>query len=299
MHDPSSRGVLVEQTTDDATLTRLAGAWIASYPSEHTRRGYRQTLYDWFTWCRAYQLDPLDVRRTHLELWLRHQESRELAPSTRANYIARVRSWYVWLVDEDIIPANPAARLRRPQEELSPQPAYSRTEMARLLEAANDAGGYDLATILLLYANGLRVSEVCGADVADLGTERYHRTLKIDGKGNKVATVPLPPATSLAVDQALDGRQTGPLLLTRVNGRACRSSVVRTIRRLAKAAGVSAHGPHALRRTVIQLMLAEGRSLREVQVFARHADPKTTARYDLRVRSMEEHLSQDALRLVA
>lgn len=300
MNHATQTAVLVDRTaTTDQTLTRLGGAFLASFSSAQTIRSYRRVLRAWFAWCRAHQADPLAVRRTHIDLWLRHLDARQLAPSSRANYLAIVRSFYGWCVDEEFIDANPAARARRPPEELTPQPAYSRTQMARLLEAAAQAGGYDHLAILLLFGNGLRVFEACGANVTDLATERYHRTLRVKGKGSKYVTVAIAPATVMAIDRALDGRTDGPLLLNRAGVRANRSSVTRTIARLASAADVPAYSPHALRRTVIQLMLADGKSLREVQEFARHANPATTARYDHRVRSLDEHLAYDALRIVA
>lgn len=298
--DATRPAVLVEHLpTPDDRLIRYAGAWLASYSSRNTVRSYRRVIRAFFDWCRTFDLDPLALRRTHIDLWLRHLEQTNLAPTSRGNYLAIVRSFYGWAVDEDLLQANPAARVRRPPETSGIQASYTRTQMARLLEAAADAGGYDHATLLLLFGNGLRVSEACQADVADLGVDRYHRTLTIVGKGAKAATVPLPPATSLALDRALDGRQTGPLLLTQADTRASRPSVTRTLARLAKAADVPPVSPHAIRRTVIQLMLADGKTLREVQLFARHADPATTARYDERNRSLDESLAYDALRMVA
>lgn len=299
-HDTPARAVLVEHTTDAARLTRIAGAFLASYSSKNTRRGYRVDLYDWFTWCRAWDVDPLDCRRTHVELWQRDLENKELAGATRARKLAVVRSFYYWCIDEEVMAtANPASRVKRPQAERNPQPAYGRVEMAQLLQASEAAGGYDYALVMLLYCNGLRIAEACGCDVDDLGQDRWHHTLKIRGKGAKVDVVPLPPPVMLAVTNAVDDREEGPLLLNRYGNRANRNSAVRTLRRLARAAGVKPISPHALRRTAIQLMLADGTSLREAQEFARHAEPTTTAIYDRRNRSLDEHPSYGMMKLVA
>lgn len=300
MNDPTpARAVLVERTDEDAELTRYAGAFILSKPSERTRIGYRIDLRQWFEWCRAWQLDPLDCKRSHVELWMRQMEDRELAPSTRGRKLAVVRSFYRWCVDEEVLIVNPADRVKRPPEDRTAQPAYGRTQMARLLEQAEAAGGYDHAIIMLLFVNGLRISEACATDISDLSTDRWHQVLTIMGKGAKPDTVPLPPPVMMAIHQALDGREVGPLLLNRYGNRANRMSATRTIGRLARRAGVPELTPHALRRTAIQLQLEDGRSLREVQLWARHAEPTTTARYDNRVRSMDNHPAYGVLRAIA
>jgi integrase/recombinase XerD len=292
--------ILVEHRSDDARLTRLAGAFLASYSSKNTRRGYRIDLYDWLTWCRAWDVDPLACRRTHVELWQRSLEDKQLAGATRARKLAVVRSFYHWCIDEEILQAaNPASRVKRPTAEKNPQPAYSRVEMAQFLTATEQAGGYDHALVMLLYCNGLRIFEACGCDVDDLGQDRWHHTLKIHGKGAKVDVVPLPPPVMLAVTSAVGGREDGPLLLNRHGLRMNRNCAVRTLKRVARSAGVKYVPPHGLRRTAIQLMLAEGTSLREAQEFARHAEPTTTAIYDRRQRSLDEHPSYGMMKLVA
>lgn len=298
-HDTPTPTVLIASHPDDSHLVRLAGSFVASLSSPDTRRGYRTDLAQWLTWCRASSVDPLACRRTHVDVWMRSMEDRGLAPATRSRKLAVVRSFYRWAVDEDYVTANPAVRVKRPPEDRTPQPAYSRVQMARLLEAAEQAGGYDHALILLLFVNGLRISEACGADVTDLSTDRWHQVLTIVGKGAKPDSIPLPPPVMMAVHAALDGREIGPLLVNRYGNRMNRNSATRTIRRLAARAGVPGYTPHALRRTAIQLQLEDGRSLREVQLWARHAEPTTTARYDHKVRSMDNHPAYGVLQAVA
>lgn len=293
------RAELVEPSGDEARLTRIAGMFLATYRNPNTRRGYSIDLRSWFDWCRQWQIDPLGaVKRTHVDVWLHHLEDAGYAAGTRARKIAATRSFYNFCVEEEILPSNPLARIKRPKAERKPQPAYNRTQMSRLLDAAEKAGGTDQALVMLLFVNGLRISEVCSADVEDLGEDRWHHTLTIKGKGDKVEAVPLPPPVILALKGALDGREEGPLLLTQFGTRMNRNAATRTLARLAKAAGVHAVTPHALRRTAIQLMIADGTSLRDAQAFARHAEPTTTAIYDHRIRSLDEHPAYGVLRVV-
>ncbi|MDQ3707846.1 MAG: integrase, partial [Actinomycetota bacterium] len=71
----------------------------------------------------------------------------------------------------------------------------------------------------LLAINGLRIGEVCHADITDLSENRWHYTLDIVGKGDKPAVIPLPPRTAYAVAAAVGDRATGALILTRAGTR--------------------------------------------------------------------------------
>jgi integrase len=95
-----------------------------------------------------------------------------------------------------------------------------------------------------------------------------HRVLRVVGKGTKVVLVPLPPAVGRAIDRAVDGREDGPLLRNRRGTRMDRHAGTRRLRHLAATAGVD---------------------LRDVQIAARHADPRTTMRYDRARKNLDRH----------
>jgi hypothetical protein len=80
-----------------------------------------------------------------------------------------------------------------------------------LLAVAEDEGGDPSALVCLLALNGLRVSQVCEADIADLGGLRYQPTLQVIGKGYKPALIVLNPRTYQAIDQAISGRAHAPV----------------------------------------------------------------------------------------
>jgi integrase/recombinase XerD len=127
---------------------------------------------------------------------------------------------------------------------------------------------------------GLRIFEATAADIADLGEDHGHRVLRVCGKGTKVLLVPLPPAVVRAIDRAVASRVRGPILLNGRGARMDRHAATRRLHRLAEAAGIQvarAH-PHMLRHTYITTMLDAGADLRDVQIAARHADPRTTMR---------------------
>jgi len=138
------------------------------------------------------------------------------------------------------------------------------------------------ALVAMLGLLGLRIFEATGADISDLSEEHGHRVLRVCGKGTKVVLIPLPPAVGRAIDRAAGARAAGPILLNSRGTRMDRHAATRRLRRLADAAGVQiarAH-PHMLRHTFVTTMLDAGVDLRDVQIAARHADPRTTMRYD-------------------
>jgi integrase len=138
---------------------------------------------------------------------------------------------------------------------------------------------------------GLRIFEACGANVEDLGEEHGHRVLRVVGKGTKVVLVPLPPAVGRAIDRAVDDRESGPLLRNQLGGRMDRHAATRRLRRLANTAGVHLPRmhPHMLRHTFVTTMLDAGVDLRDVQIAARHADPRTTMPYDRARKHLDRH----------
>src|SRR4051794_11894752 len=140
----------------------------------------------------------------------------------------------------------------------------------------------DFALIAMLGLLGLRIFEACGANIADLGEEHGHRVLKVRGMGDKTVLIPLPPAVARAIDHAIEGRAQGPILRNTVGRRMDRHAATRRLQQLSEAAAIRMPRmhPYMLRHTFVTTMLDAGVSLRDVQIAARHADPKTTMRYD-------------------
>ena len=138
--------------------------------------------------------------------------------------------------------------------------------------------------------NGLRVSEALAARAEDIGQERGHCTLTVAGKDGKTALVPLAPSTCEAIDRMLAGRTSGPLFVT-ASGRAMdRFAADDVVRRVARKAGITKRvSAHSLRHSFVTLALDAGVSLRDVQDGARHADPRTTRRYDRGRHSLDRH----------
>ena len=239
-----------------------ADAFIAGFGSAGTRRAYRRDLNCWLSFCVTHDVHPYArVRRTHVEAHLRELEqlSPPLANSTLRRRISTLSSWFTWLEDEDLSVGNPAARVRRPRRHTRPQPWLDRNELTDVLAAAEAEGGDTYALVCLLGLNGLRISEACQADIADLDGSRYQPTLRIVGKGDKPAEIPLNPRTQQAIAQSLQDRTDGPLLRNQRGNCMQRHNAAVIITRLARRVGITRRvTPHALRRSLHHDRLLQG-----------------------------------------
>jgi integrase/recombinase XerD len=273
---------------------RLAvAAYLARYKGssrEHTESDLRCYL----SWCAERGLDPLAAQRPHLELYIRWmQEIRRFKPSTVSRRFSVTAGFYRTCVLDGLIEHSPAEHVRRPAVPAeSPTLGFTRLQFEALLTAAREsANPCDFALVAMLGLLGLRIFEATSADIADLGEEHGHRVLRVCGKGTKVALVPLPPAVGRAIDRATGFRDHGPILLNTRGARMDRHAATRRLRHLAEAAGIQiarAH-PHMLRHTYVTTMLDAGADLRDVQIAARHADPRTTMRYDRARNNLDRH----------
>ena len=209
---------------------------------------------------------------------------------TVSRRLSVVAGFYRTYVIDGVLEHSPADYVRRPTVP-SESPTLGRTHLqfgAMLTAARQSANPFDFTLACLLGLLGLRIFETVGADIDDLGEEHGHRVLRVRGK---VVLVPLPPAVSRAVDRAADDRLTGPLLLNRRVVRMDRHATTRRLRHLAAQAGVRLPRmhPHMRQHTFVTTMLDAGVDLRDVQIAARHADPRTTMRYDRARKNLDRH----------
>jgi site-specific recombinase XerD len=196
-------------------------------------------------------------------------------------------------VIDGILDHSPAEYVRRPNvPPQSPTLGLSHLQFEAMLTAARlSPNRNDFALVCLLGLLGLRIFEATSLDVSDLGEEHGHRVVRVVGKGHKIVLIPMPPAVARAIDRAVADRQTGPILLNQRGARMDRHAATRRLRRLQKAAGVhiARMHPHMLRHTFVTTMLDAGVDLRDTQIAARHADPRTTMRYDRARNNLDRH----------
>ena len=278
----------------------LAAAWLTSLRSPRTRRAYCGDLRAWLSWLGERGVDVLDAGRVHVDLWVAGQQERGAQAASVRRRLSALSSFYRYCAAHSLTGRIPTEGVARPVVD----PDYTVTvgldrDQARALVAAadRDHGPQALRTaavIRLLLHNALRVDEACAANVTDLGTDTGHRVLRVIRKGARRAKIPLTPATVAALDAYLTGRAcraglghvrqlAGPLLATASGGRLRQGHLWELVRRLARAAEIDAWerlSPHSLRHSAITFALDAGATLRDVQDYAGHKDPRTTRRYD-------------------
>ena len=277
-----------------AHVKRLAvAAYLARFKGQ-SRIHTESDLRGYLDWCDCRGLDPLAATRPHIELYLRWlQEVRRHRPSTVSRRMSVVAGFYRTCVIDEVLEHSPAEYVRRPNVPAeSPTLGLTHLQFEALLSTAKESPNLcDFALVTMLGLLGLRIFEATGSDIEDLGEEHGHRVLRVTGKGDKVVLVPLPPAVGRAIERAVGGRTTGPILLTSRGTRMDRHCATRRLRRLAEQAGVKLPRmhPHMLRHTFVTTMLDAGVDLRDVQIAARHADPRTTMRYDRARKNLDRH----------
>lgn len=257
-------------------------SFLSRYRNACTRRGYETTLRQWFTWCEAIDLDPLDAQRHHLELFARELEATGRKVTTIASKLNALAGYYRFAQIDGLIDANPMIHVMRPTiERVSSTQGLTRTEFADVLRVANGGPPRDHALICLLGINGMRVSEACGIDIEDLDCHQGQRTVRILRKGGKIQILPLAPRTAWQVEQTMGDRVSGPLLLTRDGHRLDRKTAGRIVARIVLDAGIRKRiTPHSLRHTFVTMALDAGQAERDIAISTGHADSRMVAYYD-------------------
>ncbi|MEU7802614.1 tyrosine-type recombinase/integrase [Micromonospora arborensis] len=273
--------------------------------SEHTRTAYRRDVGMWAAWCEERGINPLQATFLDVNAWGRHLEQpnergKVAAPATVARRMSAVSSWYDFLAKLGAVPANPAAVADRPyvDRDHSPTQGFAAEDATAMLTAAAAGdrwiGAAGLAITAVLVDMGVRVSDVCGLDVEDLGHADGHRTMQLlHMKGGKRRTRAMPPAVSKVIDAYLQHRADreqlpaeqlrGALFLNARGKRIGRHEVYRFVRRLARAAGMpnwEKISPHSFRHAWNTIARQRKADLEDRQHALGHADPRTTQRYD-------------------
>jgi integrase/recombinase XerD len=255
---------------DGAPAERLAGLWLARY-GETTRAAYASDLCDFAAFCASLDVPGvLDVRADHINAYIAELNGRGLSTATVARRLSALSSFYEHARREGAIHYSPVDGAERPRLDRAARratPSLNRRELAAFVEAAAATGPRDHALAALLCLNGLRVSEVCRADAADVAILDRHSVLEVVQVNDGRAVMPLAEKTAAAVATYLGQRQSGPLLFDNSGReRLDRHDVARVVRRLAKAAGVAGRvTPQSLRYGFAGTALELGASARDLR----------------------------------
>lgn len=258
--------------------------------ARHTVDAYARDLADFLAFAERRGIgQPGQVHRATVTLYLLALRRRGLAASTVARRLAALRGWTAFLLREGLLRDDPAVDVAQARRTRRLPGTLTVAEVERLLAQPQGDGPRalrDRAMLELLYAAGLRVSELVGLDVGDVHLAMEY--VRCVGKGSRERVVPIgtPAVRALRRYLALGrphlaGRRTSPaLFLNRRGGRISRQSVWMLLQRCARRAGLRRPmGPHTLRHSFATHLLDGGADLRAVQEMLGHASVATTQIY--------------------
>ena len=230
-----------------------------------------------------------DIQASDLSRYIESLYSAGLAARTIARHATTLRNFFRFLLQDGLVATDPTEFLASPKQ-WSTLPNYlNREELERLIAAPSRdkfSGVRDRTMLELLYATGLRVSELCHLPLA--AVEREMGVLRVTGKGNKQRMVPFGEAAGQALDQylregrpgLLKGRASRYLFVTARGGSMARQSFWKLLRGYGLKAGIRRRlTPHVIRHSFATHLVEGGADLRSVQIMLGHADISTTQVY--------------------
>jgi integrase/recombinase XerD len=256
----------------------------------NTLAAYARDLRRLATFARTHGQPVAALSRRDLETFVRDVMTSGLSPTSTARLVAATRSFFRFLRLIDRVTANPAEDLQAPRTFTALPRFLSLDEVDALLEAPDVTGPRglrDRALIEVLYATGLRVSELVGLRIADVHLD--HGYVRCMGKGSKERLVPLGESAAAWVRRyltearpALVGPRDSPWLFVnaRRSGRLTRGGFWKLLKGHGRTAGLRARlSPHVLRHSFATHLLDRGADLRAIQAMLGHADLSTTQIY--------------------
>ncbi len=273
-----------------------------------TRHEYLNDLTDLVTFLqqRCFLSLAYRVERNHLERYLAEMDARGLAGNTRRRKLASIRSFFIYLHDEELIPADPTRKLIPPARE-RPQPrVLSESEYKRLqLACAHETR--DSAIIEVLLQTGCRLSEIARLTLQSVELpakisqdEGVVGSLRMVGKGRKDRTVTLNWKACKAIKAYLAIRAApeneGHLFVTKFRHGMSPRSIENAVGKYLRQAGIVNASVHSLRHTFATHMVKRGTSLKVVQAALGHESLETTEIYISLARDqMDKELQRNAL----
>lgn len=258
--------------------------------SKNTLDSYRRDLKKFLTYIKKQEISRLDaINRTIINGYLGELKNNGTAASSISRTIASIRSFFNFLMQEELITDNPAIDLESPRIEKRLPRVLTTKEVDLLLDQPNPGnhnGLRDKAMLELLYASGIRVSELVSLDITDFEAKAGY--LRCQGKGMKERIVPI---GSVAVNCVKEYLNNSRAKLTRKNGekalfvnhhgcRLTRQGFWKILKKYARISSINGEiTPHTLRHSFATHLLENGADLRSVQEMLGHSDISTTQIY--------------------
>lgn len=257
--------------------------------SRNTVQSYTRDLEKFSEYAKKIRKDLPNITREDITSFLMYLKDVELSPSSIARNLAALKTFWKFLVSEQITRENVASVVETPKTWKKIPDVLNREEVLKLLETPPNKGWMgirDRAILELMYASGLRVSEVVELKKVSVNLESGF--VKCTGKGGKERIVPLGKAAGKALSRYLNvvrdklSKKTADdhLFLSKLGRKISRQSLWKMIQKYTQKAGIKKHiTPHTLRHSFATHLLEGGAELRGVQEMLGHADISTTQVY--------------------
>jgi integrase/recombinase XerD len=275
-----------DETLVDGFIDRL---WMERGLSKNTLVSYRSDIAGFARWLRSHGSNLVQAQRAHLQSYLAERISRSARPRSTARLLSSLKRLFRFMCREGMRADDPSALIEAPKLGRSLPKSLSESEIESLLTAPDTSttlGIRDQAMLELMYASGLRVSEMVTLTLDQINMHRG--LLRLIGKGDKERLVPMGESAQDCLQQYLDearpellkGRSDQSVFVTARGSAMTRQAFWYMIKRYAKPIGISERlSPHTLRHSFATHLLNHGADLRVVQMLLGHSDLSTTQIY--------------------
>lgn len=283
----TSYALPADQPVIEAFLDTL---WVEHGLSENTLSAYRNDLLGLSNWLSKATVNITEARRDHLLDYLSYRVQQGSMPRTSARLLSSIRRFYRYLVRQGAVQKDPSAQIEFPKLGRPLPETLTEEEVERLLNAPNTnkpQGVRDRAMLEVLYACGLRVSELIGLTLGQVNLN--HGVIRVTGKGNKERLIPFGEQANewisrfvkeARADLLKNNRQCDALFITNRGAAMTRQAFWHLIKKYSKNVGITKHlSPHTLRHAFATHLLNHGADLRVVQMLLGHSDLSTTQIY--------------------
>ena len=262
--------------------------------SENYQLSTRQTLDRFAEWAAAAPRrlgEPSELTLKHLTDFLAEEKGRGLAPATLRLEVIALKIWFRFMTSRGTVPKDVAEPIHAPRMEKYLPETLNEPGVQRLLDGVDTdrpLGLRDRAILELLYASGLRVSELTNATLDRLYLEDGQRIIRVTGKGNKTRLVPVGKAAAEAITRYLaterprlvSAKTGSEIFLSQRGGKLTTVRIWQIVKERARLAGLDENVyPHLLRHSFATHLLSGGADLRIIQELLGHADIATTQIY--------------------
>lgn len=266
--------------------------------SANTRESYLRDALYFLEYLSNAGIDPLEADEQVIQGYVEHLHDLKRSPTTISRNLASVRCFYKFLIFRGLMDSNPAKGIKL-EKTVKKLPQVLSGEEIELLLAQPDItepkGCRDKAMLELLYATGIRASELINLDIGDINL----RSGVLYCRGNKgVRSIPVYPAAVVAVSDyiyrmrgLIAGPESGDALFVNLNGgRLTRQGFWKIVKGYAASAGITKEiTPHTLRHSFALHLLEGGASVKDIQTMMGHADISSTQVY---VQLLDNHVKQ-------